>query len=75
MKKHRVLLNMINNFITFLPKYCIYPGTPSFPVLTISMINTKIILMAIQKDVLPNQILNKDSEEKIDKFLKIPEEL
>lgn len=39
------------------------------------MVDTKIISIATQKDVLPNQILKKGLIEKIDKFLKISEEL
>lgn len=35
------------------------------------IVNIKIISMAIQKDILPNQILKKSLVEKIDKFLRI----
>lgn len=72
-KKDKVLFNIINNLIIFLPKYYIYFGVPSFSIFTIIMINTKIIFMAIQKNVLLNQILEKCLMKKIDKFLKIPE--
>ena len=38
-------------------------------------IDTEITLIAIQKDVLSNQILKKGLAKKIDKFLKILKEL
>lgn len=31
-KKYKVLLDMINNSITFFPKYCIYPDAHIFPI-------------------------------------------
>ena len=74
MKKLRVLLDIINNSITFLPGYCTHPGMPSFPILTMPTVNIEIIPMATQKDVLSNRILKRGSAKKIDKFLKIPEE-
>lgn len=75
MKKNGVLLDMINDSITFSPEYYTHPGAPSFLILTMLSVNTKIISMATQKDVLPNRILKKGLAEKIDKFLKISEEL
>ena len=75
MKKHRLLLDMINNSIIFLSGYFTYPGMPSFLVLIMPMVNNKIILMATQKDILPNHILKKSLAKKINKFLKIPKEL
>lgn len=75
MKKHGVLLDMINNFIIFLPRYYIHSRALLFPVLTMPTIDNKIIPTATQKDLLSNQILKKGSTEKIDKFLKILEEL
>ena len=75
MTKHRVLFDMINNSIIFLPKYYIHFKVHSFLILIILMINTKIIPMVTQIDILPNQILKKGLAEKIDKFLIILEEL
>lgn len=62
---------MISNSITFLLGYYTNPGAPSFLVFTMLTVDTKIISMAIQKDVLPNQSLKRGLVKKIDKFLKI----
>ena len=75
MKKHGVLLDMINNPILFSPGYCLYPKAPLVPVPTMPTDETKIISMATQQDVLPNQILKRGLAEKIDDFLKIPEKI
>ena len=68
MKKHKVLLNIINDFITFLLIYYTNPKALSFSVFTMPIRDTKIIPMALQKDVLPNQSLKKSLVKKIDKF-------
>ena len=47
MKNHRILLDIINDSIIFLLRYYTHPKKPSFLILTILTINTKIILMAI----------------------------
>lgn len=61
--------------IIFLLGYYIYLEVFSFPVFTIPTINTEIILIATQKDVLPNQILKKSLAKQINKFLKIPKKI
>ena len=75
MKKHGVLLHMINDCISFFPKYYSHPGVPlvSIPIMPIA--ETELISMATQQDVLPNPILKKGSAEKIDDFLKIPKKI
>ena len=75
MKKHGVLLDMINNYISFSPRYCSHSGALLVPVPTIPTAETEIIFMATQQDVLPNRILKKGSAEKIDDFLKILEKI
>lgn len=75
MKKHGVLLDMINNSILFSSGYCSYFGAPLVSVPNMPKNETKIISMAIQQDILPYQILKKGSAEKIYDFLKIPEEI
>ena len=71
MKKHRVLLDMINDCISFFLGYCSHPGAPLVLVPTIPTAETEIISMATQQDVLPNRILKRGSAEKIDDFLKM----
>ena len=74
-KKQRVLLDIINDCISFSPEYYSYPGAPLVPILTMPIAETEIISMATQQDILPNQILKKSLIEKIDDFLKIPEKI
>lgn len=75
MKKLEVLFNMINNFIIFSPRYCIYNRPLLFPVLTMLTKKTEIIFIATYQDVFLNQILKRDSAEKIDDFLKTLEKM
>ena len=75
MKKHGVLLDMINDCISFSLRYCSYPGAPLVPISTIPTAETEIISMATQQNVLLNQILKKGSAEMIDDFLKISEKI
>ncbi len=75
MKKLRVLTDMINDYISFSPKYCSYLGALLIPVPTMPTAETEIISIATQQDVLPNWILKRGSKKKIDDFLKIPEKI
>ncbi len=75
MKKYGVLLDMINDCILFSPGYCSHLGAPLVPVPTMPTVETEIISMVTQQDVLPDQILKRGSAEKIDDFLKIPEKI
>lgn len=59
---------MINNFIIFLSEYYTHFGALLFLILIMSIVNTKIILIATQKDILSNQILKRGLADKIDKF-------
>lgn len=52
-----------------------HSGVFLFPIFIIPMVNIKIILIITQKDFFPNQILKKSLAKKIDKFLKILEEM
>lgn len=64
MKKHKVLLDIINDYISFSPKYCLHPR--AFLVL--------VPTMPID-DFLPNRILKRGSAERINDFLKISEKI
>ena len=66
---------MIKNSIIFLSRYCIYLGILLFSILTILTVDTEIVYIATQKDILSNQIVKKGLAEKIDKFLKILKKL
>ncbi len=54
MKKHGVLLDMINNTISFSPGYYSHPKATSVLVSTTLAAETEITSMAIQQDALPN---------------------
>ncbi len=71
MKKHGVLQDIINDYISFSPGYCSNLGAPLVSVPTMPTAETEIISMATQQNVLPNRILKRGSSEKIDDFLKI----
>ena len=49
MKKYGVLLDMINNSITFSSRYYIHPGAPSFSLFTMPIKETEITLIATIK--------------------------
>lgn len=68
-KKHRVLLDMINNFIIFFLKYYSYFRIPLLPILSKSE-KTKTRVQARQSDIILNHILKKVSNENLDGFLK-----
>lgn len=74
MKKHRILLNMINNFITFFLRYYIYFDillSLTFPKLK----ETKIIPEAKYKNIVQNQILKRRSNKNLDNFLRTTQKL
>ncbi len=75
MKKYGVLLDMINNYISFSPEYCSHLRTSLVFVSTMPTTKTEIISITTQQNDLPNQILKKGSAEKIDDFLKISEKI
>lgn len=75
MKKHGVLLSMINNFMKYFFKYSVHPRRFLLSVFTMPIKKTKIIPIVIYQDVFPNQIFKNGSIEKIDNFLKISEKI
>ena len=75
MKKHGVLLDMINNGISYFPGHCSHPGPPLVPIPTMPTAETEIISRATQQDVSPNRILKRGLAEKIDDFLQIPKKI
>ncbi len=75
MKKHEVLLDMINNSISFFLRYCSHPRATSVPVPTTPAAETEITSIATQQDALPNRILKRGSAERINDFLKTPKKI
>lgn len=75
MKKHGVLFDMINNSISFLRGYFLHFAAPFVTLFTIPTVETEIIFMATQQDILPNRILKKYLVESLDDFLGILEKI
>ncbi len=75
MKKHGVLLDIINDSITFSPGYSPHLGAPLFPIPFKLMEVTKTIPEAIKEDIVPNRILKRGSAENLDNFLKTTEKI
>ncbi len=74
-KKHGVLLDMINNCILFSLEYCSHLKVFLVPIPTMPTAEIEIISIATQQNILPNQILKRGLAEKIDNFLKILEKI
>ena len=74
MKKHGILLDMINDSITFSPGYCTHLGAPLFPIPP-KPEGTETIPEARQQDIFPNRILKRGSDENLDDFLRIPQKI
>ena len=68
-KKHGVMLNMINNSITFFSGYYTHLEAPLSPISPKSK-GTKTIFEAKQQDIFPNHILKRGSDENLDNFLR-----
>ena len=69
MKKHGILLNMINNSITFFPGYYTHLGAPLFPI-SPKLEGIERIPKARQQDIFPNRILKRGSDENLDNLLR-----
>ena len=74
MKKHGILLDMINDSITFSPGYCTHLGAPLFPIPPKPK-GTETIPEARQQDIFPNHILKRGSDENLDDFLRTPQKI
>ena len=73
-KKHEILLNIINDFIIFSLGYCMYLGVFLFPI-PLKLEGTEIILEARKQDIFPNRILKRGSDENRDNFSRIPQKI
>ena len=68
MTKHRVLLYMINDFITFTPRYCTYFGALLSPI-TPKLERIKTLPKVNHEDLTPKRILQRGTNENLDDFL------
>ena len=69
MKKYRVLLDIINNSITFSPEYCMHLGALLSPI-PLKSEGTETIPEARQQNISPNRILKKGLDDNLDNFLR-----
>ena len=72
MKKHVILLDIINDSITFSPRYCTHLGAFLFPI-SPKPEGIETILEAKQQDIFPNRFLKKGPDKNLDDFLRIPQ--
>ena len=69
-----VLINMTNNFLAFLPGYCIHIGAISPITLSPTNLLIETIAIKIEKDIIPQKIIKKGSKNMTD-FLQTPNKL
>ena len=74
MKKHGILLDMINDFIIFSLGYYTHLGAPLFPIPP-KPEGTEIIPKARQQDIFLNRILKRGLDENLDDFMKTPQKI
>ena len=67
MKKYGILLDMINDSITYFPRYCMHLGAPLFPIPP-KPEGTETIPEARQQDIFPTHILKRGSDENLNNF-------
>ena len=68
MKKHEVLLDMINDSITFSSGYCMHLEVLSSSI-TLKQEGIQTTLKVNHKDLTPKRILQKSTDENLDDFL------
>lgn len=59
MKKHEIIIDMTNNFLTFLPSYYTYIGVFLPIMLSQLILLTEIIVIQIEKDIISQKIIKK----------------
>lgn len=53
MKKHEIIVDITNNFLTFLPSYYIYNRVAFFTTLSQLRLHMEIVTFGIVKDIIP----------------------
>ena len=67
-EKHGILLDMIKDYITFSPGYCIHLGALSSPI-TLKSQRIEIMPKVNYEDLTPKRILQSGIDENLDDFL------
>ena len=69
MKKHRVIIDMTNNFLAFWPGHYIYIGAISPTILSQPRLPAETAVVRIEKDITLQKIIKRGSKEDITDFL------
>ena len=75
MKKHGVIINMINNSLAFWPGYCTHIGATFPTILSQPRLPPKTIVIRIEKNITSQKMIKKGSKEDMTNFLQIPNKL
>ena len=71
MKKHGIIIDMINNSLAFWLGHCIYISATSHTTLSQPRLPTKIAFVRIEKNIILQKIIKKGLKEDMTNFLKI----
>ena len=74
-KKHKVIIDMINDFLAFWPSYCIHIGVISPNTLSQPKLPVETAVMRIKKDITPQKMIKRGSKEDMTDFLQTPNKL
>ena len=71
MKKHKVTIDITNNFLIFWPGYCIYIGAISFTIMSQPKLSVKTIVIRIEKHINSRKMIKKGSPKNMTDFLQM----
>ena len=75
MKKHRVIINMTNNFLAFWPGHCTHIGAISPTTLSQPSPSIEIAAVGIKKEIFSQKLIKKSSLIDMTDFLQTPNKL
>ncbi len=69
MKRHKVIINMINDSLAFWPDYCIYNGATFCTKLSLPSLLLEKVAVKIEKDITSQKIIKSDTKKDMTDFL------
>ncbi len=75
MKKHGVIIDMINNSLTFWPSHCRHIWATSLIILSSPSLHIEIAVVRIEKAIIHQKMIKKSSKEDMTDFLQMPNKL
>ena len=75
MKKHEVIINMINDLLAFWPSYCTYIRAISLIILSSTSLLTKIAVIKKKTTITPQKIIKRGLKQDMTDFLQISNKL